>query len=28
MIDEDLWLAAQGQEPKRVVNHPQIPKAD
>ena len=28
MIDEDLWLVAQGQEPKRVVNHPQIPKAD
>ena len=23
MIDEDLRLAAQGQEPKRVVNHPQ-----
>ena len=28
MIDEDLWLAAQGQEHKQVVNHPQIPKAD
>lgn len=28
MIDEDLRLVAQGQEPKRVVNHPQIPKAD
>ena len=28
MIDEDLWLVAQGQEPNRVVNYPQIPKAD
>ena len=28
MIDEDLQLVAQGQKPKRIVNHPQIPKAD